>query len=443
MVSVEDSSERAVHNDRRSHRRRSVHADVLVLGAGTAGVTAARALAQGGTDVVVLEAGSRVGGRVQTIRDFADAPIEAGAEFVHGSAAATWADVRASGLRTRAVPYRYTWANLGGRTRWLPIVLANPGVWPMFDILWSLRRWRSADVSAASFIETKRYRGTARIMAELALTGHLPGTTEDVGVMGIISDGFMNLEGGVNHRVLDGYDLLPAHIATGLDVRFGRRITEVKWGPDGTEATCDTGETFTARAGITTLPHGVLASGAVHFDPPLPPAKSAAIASIVTGPVAKVILRFEDSFWSHHMSQLVCGVGPFTLYWPTSFGVDGPPVLIAYATGPRARRLSEEGAEAAYGLALDDLDRLYPRVHPHRLIRGARFIDWLSDPNARGGYTYLRPGAVGSRQALADADTGSLLWAGSATSWVPIADTVEAAYLSGLRAARQVSRLLV
>jgi hypothetical protein len=60
-----------------------------------------------------------------------------------------------------------------------------------------------------------------------------------------------------------------------------------------------------------------------------------------------------------------------------------------------------------------------------------------NDPNANGGYSFLPPGAVGARAALAASDTGALVWAGSATAWNPVADTVEAAYLSGIRAARE------
>jgi len=390
----------------------------------------------------VVEAGTRLGGRVHTVRDFAEAPVEAGAEFVHGVRAATWGDVRAAGLRTQPVPYRYTWANLSGRTRWLPLHLARPSVWPSFDILMALGRHRGDDMSAASFIEAKRYRGPAQELAGLTLTAHLPGSIDEVGIGGLTADGVLHLEGGLNSRVLDGYDLLPHHIATGLDVRYGRRVRTVAWSPDGVEVTTIDGETLAGRTAITTLPHGVLASGSVAFDPALPPPKLDAVARITTGPVAKVLLRFDEPFWASRMTQLICGAGPVTLYWATSYGTDGPPVLTAYATGPRARALSEAGPDLAPEIVVDDLERLFPRARPRRHVRDTRFVDWLTDPNACGGYTFLPPGATGMRARLATADTGALLWAGSATQWQPVADTVEAAFLSGLRAARQASAIL-
>lgn len=407
-----------------------------------AGVTAARALAGGGARVTVVESSDRVGGRVRTIRDFAAAPVEAGAEFVHGARAATWTDVRQAGLRARPVPYRYSWFRIGGSTRWLPLQLLHPGVWRAFDILRSLHRLDAGDMSAAAFIDRKRYRGRAGELARLTLTAHLPGGVDEVGVGGLVADGVLHLEEGLNHRILDGYDLLPHHVATGLDVEHGFRVASVAWGDDGVEVTAADGRTVGARAGVVTLPHGVLASGAVDFDPVLPAAKRAGIDRIATGAVAKVLLAFEERFWPRRMGQLVCGSGPITLYWPTSFATDGPPVLIAYATGPRAEALSQMGHGAAVEVALADLARHFRGARPERLLTGSRVVDWLTDENACGGYTYLPPGAVGARAQLAAANTGALVWAGSATVWSPVADTVEAAYLSGLRASREASAIL-
>ncbi len=426
-----------------SELREHTTADVVVVGAGMAGVTAGRALAGGGARVIVLEATHQVGGRVQTVRDFVDVPIETGAEFVHGVGAAIWGDVRAAGLRVQPVPYSRSWFTGGGGTRWLPLHLLHPGVWRSFDILWSLNRLRGDDMSAASFIAEKGYQGRARELAQLTLTAHLPGGVDEVGVKGLAADGVLRLEEGVNHRVIDGYDLLPQQVATGLDVRFGCKVAVIAWGTDGVEITLEDGRTFSGRAAISTVPHGVLAAGMVAFKPSLPESKADAVKRITTGPVAKVLLSFDERFWPRQMSQLICGTGPITLYWPTSFGTDGPPVLIAYATGPRARALSEAGPDAAVEIALQDLRRVFPRVRPTRLVRGARFVDWLTEPYALGGYTFLPPGSVGARAGLAAPDTGALFWAGSATVWSPVADTVEAAYLSGLRAARQAGAVLM
>ena len=418
-----------------------IDADVVVVGAGMAGVTAAREMRRRGLDVVVLEAGQRVGGRVHTVRDFAPSPVEAGAEFIHGVGAATWADVREAGLHTIAVPQRRSWLHLAGTTRWLPLHLASPDAWHSLAILRAVRR-ADEDVSAAAFVADKGYRRRAEELAGLTLGAHLPGALEEIGVRGLVADGVLALELGRNHRVLDGYDRLPGHVSQGADIRFGWRAAKVAWSAAGVEITSDDGRTLAARAAVTTLPHGVLHSGDVVFDPALPSEKANAIAAIRTGAVTKVLLRFDERFWPARMAQVACGTGPMTLYWPASYGTDRSPVLVGYATGPRAQALSEAGAEAAFDIATDDLMRLFPRARPDRLLADARFVDWRSDPLARGGYTFLPPGAVGARADLAAPTTGALFWAGSATVWSPVADTVEAAYRSGLRAAQEASAVV-
>ena len=129
-----------------------------------AGVTAARELVRAGLEVRVVEARDRVGGRVHSLRDFADEPVEAGAEFIHGMGAATWPDVREAGLAVRPCPYvRDTLFNVGGATRWLPWILLHPGIWRSFDILRAVARQKPPDLSAREFIERHGYRGRARI----------------------------------------------------------------------------------------------------------------------------------------------------------------------------------------------------------------------------------------------------------------------------------------
>lgn len=103
-----------------------------------AGVSAARDLVGAGLSVCVVEARDRVGGRVQSIRDFCGEPVEAGAEFVHGVGAATWPELRTAGLALRPCPLmRHTLFNVGGGTRWLPWILMHPGVWISCCILGS------------------------------------------------------------------------------------------------------------------------------------------------------------------------------------------------------------------------------------------------------------------------------------------------------------------
>lgn len=413
--------------------------DVVVIGAGVAGAAAAARLCEAGRRVLVLEGRDRAGGRVWTVRDFCGQPLEAGAEFVHGKHAEHWPAIRAAGLSARpSSMWRGAMFDLGQGPRWLPRVLCDPAVWPTFPILRRLARHRGADCSARAFVERNGWRGRARLLAELTLTAHLPGGPDEVGIGGLLADRVLTLETGVNYRLDPGYDELPRWLLGGVELRCGFEVADVAWAPDGVQVTARTGESVQARAAISTLPLGVLRARRVSFSPVLPEAKRAAIDAIVAGPVVKLLLRFRERFWPAWLGTLVSGVGPLTLYWaPFDSGASAPPVLTAYATGPRAARLSAASEEEAVATASRDLTRLFPRADAARLLEDARRIDWQADPLACGGYTFLPPGAVGAREQLAASDTGALLWAGAATATPAIADTVQAAWLSGRRAAEE------
>jgi monoamine oxidase len=415
-------------------------ADVVVVGAGMAGAAAAAELVRAGHSVCVVEARDRVGGRVHSIRDFCEQPVEAGAEFIHGVGAATWPDARAAGVDVRPCPLTSgTMFNFGGRTLWLPWSLLHPGVWPSFPILWWIGRFKGPDVSAREFLDRLRLRGRARLMAQMVLTGHLPGDLDQVGMQGLLDDNVLQLETGLNHRVAQGYDTVVEHITRGLDIRFGFVTDTIHWGEGEAVVRASDGRELRARAVVTTLPLGVLRSGRVRFVPDLPASKREAFDGLLAGPVLKILLRFEAAFWPIWLANLPCPVGPVTLYWPVFYGAgkDAPAVLTAYATGPRAARLSAMSDAEALDVVLADLRRLFPKSDPHGRLLAHRRIDWSTDPFACGGYTLVCPGGAGARAKLAAADTGTLFWAGSATATPAIAATVESAYLSGIRAARE------
>jgi monoamine oxidase len=406
-----------------------------------AGLTAARHLVDAGLSVTVVEARDRLGGRIHTVRDFCSEPIEAGAEFIHGAGAEHWEVARQARVRTRpSSNFRGVMFDVGGGAQWLPLVLLHPRVWPTFTILRALRAERSSDLSAREFIERRGFRGRARVMAEMVLTAHLPGSVDEVGVLGLVEDQVLTLETGLNHRVSDGYDRLPGHLAHDLDIRIGFDVEAVVWRDDAVRLRSRSGEEVSARYAVCTLPVGVLQSNRVRFFPQLPQSKRQALEQMVMGPVVKVLLGFTERFWPKSMGMVASGVGPVTLYWAVFHALDGaaPPVLCAYATGPRAAKLSSVGEEEAAHICIDDLTRMFPKAQPAALLDRFRRIDWTSDPFSCGGYTFLRPGGTGARARLAASDTGALFWAGSATATGTIAASVQAAYVSGQRAAREI-----
>lgn len=416
--------------------------DVVVIGAGMAGVTAARTLTRAGLRVLVLEARQRLGGRIHTLRDVCDAPVEAGAELIHGDRAQTWPELREAGLTVRRNSHALTatMIDLGDGSRWLPHTLAHPQTWHSFGVLRRLAVPQPRDMSAREFLDRCGYRGRARRLAEMVFTAHLPGSLDDIGLQGFLEDGVLELETSEDYRVNEGYDRLVEHIGQDLKVEFDFEVRTIERSPDGVVVRDAQMREHTARAVISTLPAGVLQSGAVRFEPALPESKLVALRQVVMGPVLKLIMRFAEPFWPRRLAAIYSS-GPVTLYWNVFYeAAHALPVLTAYCTGERAAVLSTMSEEEIVTRVTEDLRRQFPRHRPD--LRAWRVVDWSADPHACGGYTFLRPGASGARARLAAPDTGRLFWAGSETATDPIAATVAGAYTSGLRAGQHVLEAL-
>jgi monoamine oxidase len=413
--------------------------DVVVIGAGMAGVTAARECARAGLDTVVLEANDRVGGRMWTARDFCEHPVEQGAEFVHTSEADTWPEVRAGGFETIECNPADGYIMSIGNVR-SPELYNDPTLALMGDMLTELATYVGPDITVAELMARKGLEGAARVMADQMMTIHPLGDPDQLGIVGIRDDRVIDLERGCDWRLAAGYDALPRWIAEGLDVRLETPVEEVQWRDDGVTAVTGAGERVEARAGVCTLPIGVLKSGTVRFAPDLPAGKWRALNGLEMGPVLKVLYRFRERFWPADLTMLGCD-GPVRLYWTPLYGRgdDVSPVLTAYVSGHRARSLSAMTEADAIATGLADLDRLFPDVLPSRLVEDSRRVDWCTNPKTRGGYSFVRYGGAGSRAALASPDTGALFWAGDGTTTTTIAAVVHAAYATGRRAATEVT----
>lgn len=411
--------------------------DAVIIGAGMAGVTAGRALQADGLDVVVLEATERIGGRIHTDHDFCDAPVERGAEFIHTATAATLAEAEAAGLALlRCSPEEGFEMHVGGV--WAPELYSDPSLASLGDLLGDVESYDGPDQSARDFLDRRALRGAASVMADQMLSVHPLGDLSDLSMQGLRDDRVVELERGIDHRLVAGYDALPQWIGRDLDVRFGVEVARVDHTETQVMIHAADGETFAARTAVCTLPVGVLRSGAVRFEPGLPTRKWWALAQLEMGPVMKVLLRFDEPFWPDTLTMLGCD-GPVRLYWTPLFGRAGAPaVLTAYVGGYRARALSAVSEPDAVAAVVADLERLYPQARVRTRLRDARRIDWIVNPRSRGGYSFVRPGGRGARAALAAADTGALFWAGDASATETIASVVHGAHDTGLRAAREV-----
>lgn len=230
-------------------------------------------------------------------------------------------------------------------------------------------------------------------------------------------------------RIPDGYNRLHDYLAQGLDIRLNTVVTAIHWGEAPIRIETRAGTTYTAERLLITLPLGVLQAGRVHFDPPLPAEKRAAIDALAMGRGLKIAFRF-DRAPAEGIEAL------YTPHNPPMWWSPDPTVWLCFCTGAWYDDLMQDGEAAAIERAFAvfklELDQ------PALTYAAARLIDWTRDEFALGAYSSTPVGAVGARERLSAPLANRLFWAGEAAAPQPYAGTVHGAYVTGLRAAQEL-----
>ncbi|KRC62339.1 amine oxidase [Agromyces sp. Root81] len=427
-----------------------VHVDTIVIGAGVAGLTAARLLAKAGRRVVVLEARDRVGGRVWT--DRSDGLVtDLGASWIHGvSGSPVAAAADAFGMPT----VEFTVGGYQPDSR--PIAYFDPDGERLPDA--AARRFADdiravdaelVDVVAASETDASYRDVTEAALARLAWDAERTQRVreylehraeeqygawiEDLAAHGLDDDSI----DGDEVVFPDGYDRLPESLASGLDIRLEHVVTRVRWSPDGVAITTDRG-TFAADDAVVTVPVGVLQSHEFVIDPPLPDPVAGALGRLEMNAFEKVFLRFPVKFWDDGV-YAIRQQGPESRWWHSWYDLTdlhGTPTLLTFAAGPTARAARGWDAERIVESVLAQLRRLYgERVQQPSSVH---ITEWQDDPFARGSYAYMTVGSTtADHDDLATPVGGVLHLAGEAT-WTDDPATVPAALYSGHRAASNV-----
>jgi monoamine oxidase len=432
---------------------------ILVIGAGMAGLTAARALAEAGHNVTVLEAGTRVGGRILTHRE-GDEIIELGAEFIHGKPPELWSLIHEANLET----YELDGPNLSfedGTLHTEPQEQAEED--ERTAILDQLESRTGPDITFAEYLSEQNIPDPLRRSA----IGYVEGfNAADHRVIGVASLGIQQgaedaIEGDRLFRIRAGYDGLPRYLAERITTAGGRilldtRVGRIEWSANRVRIEANyAGHTVVHEStqAVIALPLSVLQQNAVTFTPT--PAALHESQRLRMGQVRRFTLLFREKFWTDttpnpHLDPSHHTITPGDFSFLFSFA-STPPVwwtplpaasrtLTGWVGGPRSAALANLTAEQLGQRACETLAPIFSVSSGQirsQLIRCFTH-DWQHDPLFSGAYSYVPAGSLDACSAMTIPAANTLYFAGEHTDTTGHWGTVHAAIRSGLRAAAQI-----
>jgi monoamine oxidase len=440
-----------------------VDTDVIVIGAGAAGLTAAADLSRSGVSLIVLEGRDRIGGRIHTVQDSAfPMPVEMGAEYIHGDSPEAFhmAQVARRPLCTIAGDHFHY---IGER------LIRVTDFWKSLErVMSEIDGTQPNDQTFLKFLNA-HFPADApqnRMPRSLALSfieGFDAAHPERISTKTLAEE--KSASGEQQYRVLGGYDglleplteqLLSANVA----IHLGHRVTRIRWRRNhvAVEVVRTPGDgtiKFTAKRAIVTLPLGIWRAkpserGAIRCVPELIQKRTAA-RKLGIGPVIKILMQFREPFWLKHRPWNLDLTNMAFIHsrevavptWWTTLPLRTP-LLTGWCAGPAAERMAGKSDAAIAARSLDSLAQVlaFPRAKLERLVDIVKVADWQADPFARGAYSYTPVGADGAAKRLAAPVASTLFFAGEATAYEDASGTVPAAVATGHRAAMEVLKSL-
>jgi monoamine oxidase len=430
-------------------------ADVIIIGAGVAGLAAARRLAEAGQHVLILEARDRIGGRVWTIHTPDGVHVELGAEFIHGRPRVIFDLIRSANLDVREIGGPQ-WVHADGQLQ------RSENFFAQTESVLEKMNDLGRDHSFAYFLnECCPGDDPAKLWGLEYVEGFHGALAERISVHSLVRGrkAEKEVEGGRSFRFAQGYesllhameDALPPNL---VSICLNTVVRVVRWAEQDVrvEARTESGAVeFIAPRAIVTLPLGVLqagadAPGAVRFEPALEE-KSSALHLLYMGQTIRVSLIFGERWWEKVVAR---GYEPGALRdlsfvyshqdWFPTWWVSAA-MLTGWAASRRGERLSGKSEAFIKDKALESLSSIFDvaRQTLEGMLKRWHVYDWQSDPYAQGSYSYVGVGGESAQAELAAPIAGTLFFAGEATNSEGHHGTVHGAIATGERAAREIS----
>jgi monoamine oxidase len=400
--------------------------DVVVVGAGAAGLAAGRRLVEAGAAVIVLEARDRVGGRAVTRPTPLGTSVDLGCEWLHSADRNPWTAI----ARSLGYAIDETLPDWGSR------VTRHGGNGAQQD--WLAARDAFEDVFARA-IETDEDCAAAELLPPggrwNALLEAISTWANGVELERLsVKDHACYADSGINWRVLAGYGTLISAYGATVPVRLGIIVEHIDHGGRRVVVATDHGD-LRARAAIVTVPPTVIAAEAIRFTPALPE-KLAAAEGLPLGGANKLFLKLDGPPEAFPADRHEIGAVDRVATGSYQLRPHGWPMIAAYFGGRLAAELERAGPAAMTAFAIDELVGLFGGDIRRRLAPVAASA-WVGDPFARGSYSFALPGHAGDRAVLRAPVEDRLFFAGEACSACDFS-TAHGAYLTGRAAADQV-----
>lgn len=431
--------------------------EIVIIGAGAAGLYTGWYLQERGFKVTILEASSQVGGRIRHLSGFADFDVELGAEEIHGSLSPWYDIVKQTGaaFNTETTEdYFYFKQDFGNPNEKSLKNEAEALQYNEFikarDFIDRAYQWSGADATVEQQLAAENLWEMFGVVNGVLSNEY--GTSNDrLSLKGLAAEDALWTAGDENFQLKDRtlLSVLETKFAPIMSkVELNRQVKTVNLSGSKAVVTDQTGKTWQADRVLVTVPLSILRDGDITFIPALPSTKQDAFQNIGMGAGMKAVFKFSQPFWED-LDGLVPNLGSIfgnndvPEIWVSSYGRGNIPVITAFINGFKAEQFSQQGSGAA-GTILSHLDNIFAvgNVASSSLLQnGSYMMDWSKEPFIRGAYSYPKVGgSLIFRKELASPVEERLFFAGEATHFKGHSGTVHGAIESGIRAADEIEK---